>query len=223
MKQLPQYDASSVKEKFSSRLAYKMIFVMLTDVIMFVYRDLFPSSRCLFMYRHVVPSTKSVYRMSMVMPQLRLMYLFGHYSSHVSTAMSEIGGSDRTNLRMRLDHPLMFGVLMWSLIIDRYLEFRRRGLNVNALRYEDLVAQPLEMCRVALEYCHLPVSLAEMAVRAFNADSQAIGPLAKSTIGKFKEPQLTPEIKTKLNDILKKCGMPLIGEPGIIEGSLSCD
>jgi len=200
-----------------------LIFVMLTDVIMFVYRDLFPSSRCLFMYRHVVPSTKSVYRMSMVMPQLRLMYVIGHYSSHVSKAMSEIGGSDRTNLRMRLDHDLMLGVLVWSLIIARYLEFRRRGLNVNALRYEDLVAQPLEMCRVTLEYCHLPLSLAEMAVKAFDADSQANGPLAKSAIGNFKEPQLTPEIKTKLNEILKKCGVPLIGEPGIIEGTLSCD
>jgi len=189
---------------------------------MFVYRDLFPSSRCLFMYRDVVPSTKSVYRMSMVMPQLRLMYLFGHYSSHVSKVTSECSGSDRTDLRMRLDHDLMYGVLMWSLLIARYLEFRQRGLSVNALRYEDLVAKPLEMCRVVLEYCNLPVSLAEMAVKGFDTDSQANSPVAKSAIGNFKEPQLTPEIKTKLNEILKKCGLPLIGEPGIIEGTLSC-
>jgi len=26
----------------------------------------------------------------------------------------------------------------------------------------------------------------------------------------------------KLNEILKKCGVPLIGEPNIIEGTLSC-
>ena len=195
---------------------------MLTDVIVFVYRDLFPSSRCLFMYRDVVPTAKSLYRMSMVMPQLRLLYLFGHCSSHLSKVMLDLSGCEWTNIRVRLDHGLMLGVLMCSLVIARYLEFRRRGLNVNALRYEDLVAQHLEMCRVALEYCHLPVSLAETAVKAFDADSQANSPLAKSAIGNIKEPQLTPEIKTKLNEILKKLEVPQIGEPRIIEGSLSC-
>jgi len=174
------------------------------------------------MYRDVVPSAKSGYRMSIAMPHLRLIYVFGHFFSHTSKALSDRFGVDRSDLRMRLDHGLMPGVLLWALIIARYLEFRRRGFNVNALRYEDLVAQPLEMCRVVLEYCHLPVSLAEMAVKAFEGDSQTNSPLAKSAIGNFKEPQLTPEIKTKLNEILKKCGAPLIGEPGIIEGTLSC-
>jgi len=198
------------------------VFFVLTYVILFVYRDLFPSSRSLFMYRDIVTSAKSGYRISMVMPQLRVMYVLGHYFSHVSKAMSDAFGVDRPDLGMRLNHGLMFSVLCRSLAIAKYLEFHRRGLNVNALRYEDLVAQPLEMCRVVLEYCHLPVSLAEMAVKAFHTDSQANSPLAKSAVGNFKEPQLTPEIKTKLNEILKKCGVPLIGEPGIIEGTLSC-
>jgi len=116
----------------------------------------------------------------------------------------------------------MFGLLVRAITIMRYLEFHRRGLNVNALRYEDFVAQPLEMCRVVLEYCHLPVSLAELAVKAFDKDSQANSPVAKSAIGNFKEPPLTPDVKMMLNEILKKCGVPLIGEPGIIEGTLSC-
>jgi len=73
-----------------------------------------------------------------------------------------------------------------------------------------------------LEFCHLPVSLAELAVKAFDVDSQANSTLAKSAIGHFKEPQLTPQIKTKLNEILKQLGVPLIGEPGIVEGTLSC-
>jgi len=201
----------------------KCFFFALTNVIVFVYRDLYPSSRCLFMYRDVVPTAKSGYRMSMVMPQLRLMYLIGHCCSHVSKLLLEALGGNRPDLHMRLNHGLMLGVLAWAVAVASYLDAHRRGLNVNALRYEDLVAQPLEMCRVVLEYCHLPVSLAERAVKAFDADSQANGPLAKSAIGNFKEPQLTPEIKTKLNDILKKCGVPLIGEPGIIEGTLSCD
>jgi len=174
------------------------------------------------MYRDVVPTAKSTYRMSMVVPQLRLVYVFGHFFSHVSKALTDRVSTDWSDLRMRLDNDLMFGVLCRSLIIARYLEFHRHGFNVNALRYEDLVAQPLEMCRVVLEYYHLPVSLAEMAVKAFDADSQANGPFANSAIGNFKDPQLTPEIKMKLNEIMQKCGVPLIDEPGIIEGTLSC-
>jgi len=75
------------------------------------------------------------------------------------------------------------------------------------------------MCRVILEFCHLPVSSAELAVKAFDADSRENSNFAKSVVGNFKEPQLTPQTKTKLNELLKKQGIPLIG---IIEGTLSC-
>jgi len=81
----------------------------------------------------------------------------------------------------------------------------------------------LSTCAVSSwEFCHLPVTLAELAVKAFDVDSHANSVSAKSAIGHFKEPQLTPQIKTKLNEILEKCGVPLIGEPNIIEGTLSC-
>jgi len=115
----------------------------------------------------------------------------------------------------------MFGVLHATLFITTYHDLRRRGFDISALRYEDLVAQPLDMCRVVLEFCHLPVSLAELAVKAFDVDSQANSKVAKSAVGHFKEPQLTPQIKSELNEVLKQLGVPLLGEPGIIEGTLS--
>jgi len=78
------------------------------------------------------------------------------------------------------------------------------------------------MCRVVLEFCHLPVSLAELAVKAFDVDSQRNSIVAKSVIGHLKEPELTPQREKKLNEMLKKFGLPLIGEPRIMEGTLSC-
>jgi len=116
---------------------------------------------------------------------------------------------------------LTLEVLIYARTICSYLDLRRRGLDVSALRYEDLVARPLDMCRVILEFCHLPVSLAEKAVKAFDTDSQKNSVLAQSLIGNFKEPELTPQRKVKLNELLKKYGLPLICEPGIIEGTLS--
>lgn len=64
-----------------------------------------------------------------------------------------------------------------------YLDMRRRGLNIIALRYEDLVARPLDMCRVILEFCRLPVSLAEHAVKAFDVDSHRNSIHAESVLG----------------------------------------
>jgi len=33
---------------------------------------------------------------------------------------------------------------------------------------------------------------------------------------------MTSEVKEQMNELLKKYGMPLIGEPGVIEGTISC-
>ena len=159
---------------------------------------------------------KSYYRMSMVAPAFRLKY-------YMKTSTDSVG-VDLSNLNkvMRADSNLTIGVLLVAVKIASYLDLRRRGFDVSALRYEDLIAQPLDMCRVVLEFCHLPVSLAELAVKAFDVDSQVNSEAAKSAVGHFKEPQLTPQMKTELNAILKQLGVPLIGEPNVIEGTLSC-
>jgi len=184
-----------------------------------VYRDMFPSSRYLCMYRDFVTVAKSFYRMEMVMPSQRLRYLFGFLSIRF-TEMTSLDNSNR--LCKRLDSALTVGVLLSALVTSIYMDLRRRGWDVRAVRYEDLVARPLDMCRVVLEFCHLPVSLAELAVRAFDVDSQRNSILAKSVLRRFKEPQLTPQTKKKLNDMLTKFNIPLIGEPQIVDGTLSC-
>ena len=119
-------------------------------------------------------------------------------------------------------NDMVLGTLVYAFATASYLDMRRRGFDISALRYEDLVARPLDMCRVVLEFCHLPVSLAELAVKAFDVDSQANSVSPNFDVRHFKEPQLSPQMKTKLNEILGKCGVPLIGEPNIIEGTLCC-
>ena len=174
------------------------------------------------MYRDVVAIAKSVYRLSMINVSLRLTYLLGSISGLMTKMIVDSMGHNGSDFQVRLDNELTFGVLLSAATTGSYLDLRRRGFDVSAVRYEDLVARPLDMCRVILEYCHFPVSLAELAVKAFDADSQRNSVLAKSVTGCFKEPQLTPQTKTKLNELLKKQGMPLIGEQGIVEGTLSC-
>jgi len=185
-------------------------------------RTLFPASRCLFLYRDVVTVAKSLYRYSMVRPSVRLACVLGKLSGRLTKMAIDSIGYDGSDFRVRLDNDLMLSVLMSAMATRHYLDARRRGLDVSAVRYEDLVARPLDMCRVIMEFCRFPVSLAELAITAFDVDSQRNSPLAKSIIGQFKEPQLTPRSKAQLNELLKQFEMPLIGELNIIEGTLTC-
>jgi len=177
------------------------------------------------MYRDVLPVAKSFYRLSMVFPALRLGYLLGYFSGQTAKAFVDsvgVGVLDAADFCVRLDNDMMVGVFIFAVITSVYLDARQRGFDVSALRYEDLVARPLDMCRAILEFCRLPVTLAEPAVKAFDVDSQENTMLKKSVIGRFTEPQLTPQKKAKLNELLLKFGLPLIGEPCVVEGTLFC-
>ena len=174
------------------------------------------------MYRDVEKVAKSVYRTSLVLPSVRLAFLLGRLSGRVTKMVLDKMGYEGSDYAERLDNDLKPGILLSAVTTAAYISARRSGFEVHALRYEDLVARPLDMCRVILDYCRMPVSLADLAVKAFDVDSQRSSVLAKSIISQFKEPEMTPQLRLKLNKLLKQYGMPLIGEPDIIEGTLTC-
>jgi len=173
------------------------------------------------MYRDIVTVAKSLYRLSLVDPWQRLYYILGRLSGHLTTMMGDSMG-ELGSLVGRFDNELTVGVLLSAVATKAYLDARQRGFDISALRYEDLVARPFDMCCVVLEFCRLPVSLAQLAVTAFDVDSQRNSFAAMSKIGHFKEPQLTPHTKAQLDELLKQFELPLIGEPDIIEGTLVC-
>jgi len=169
-----------------------------------------------------VACARSVFRLTMVVPASRLAMLTGYLSGQFIKMVINSIGWDGSDYCVRLENDMSFGVLVCAVTTSFYLDMRRRGFDISAVRYDDLVARPLDMCRVLMEFCGLPVSLAELAVKAFDVDSQRNSISAKSSIGHFKEQQMTPEKQAQLNELLKKYGVPLIGEPNILEGTLSC-
>ena len=162
-------------------------------------RDVFPSSRCLFLYRDVVAVAKSFSRISAVDPVLRLVSSLGSLSDQMMKLVARWVGLIGSDFCVRLDNDLALGVLFCAPAISMYLDARRRGFDVRAVRYEDLVARPLDTCRIVLEFCHLPVWLAELAVTALDRDSQRNSFIAKSVVGRVKNPVLMPEKKAQLN------------------------
>jgi len=174
------------------------------------------------MYRDVEKVAKSVYRTSYVIPVLNLVIKLGRLNGQFTKTVVNSIGFNGADFCVRFDNDMMPGSVLAAVVTSGYFAARRRGLNISALRYEDLVGRPLDMCRIVLEYCNFPVSLAERAVKAFDIDSQRNSVMARSIIGNFKEPEMTLQTKVKLNELLKTYGLPLIGEPGILEGTLRC-
>jgi len=173
------------------------------------------------MYRDMAAVATSASRFTEVFPAFHLACLVGRLSGRMARLTQPLG--DMGPEVFVCADGLTASVLVSARIITNYLDLRRRGLDVSAVRYEDLVERPLDMCRVVLEFCHLPQSLAELAVRAFDVDSQRNSVMARSAVRHVKPTQLTPQTKADLNDLLKQYdGVPLIGDPCIIDGTLTC-
>jgi len=159
----------------------------------------------------------------MVLPAHRLARLLGRFSGQITETIVDSMGWNGGHFRVPLDNDLVFGVATYALTTSVYLDARRRGLDISAIRYEDLVARPVDMCRVILEFCRLPPSLAELAVKAFETDSQRGSVFSQADIGNVRDTPLTPDVKATLNALLSAHdGVPLIGDSDVLDGTLSC-
>ena len=103
------------------------------------------------MYRDIVAVAKSFYRITMALPSARLAMLLGYFSRHMSKIIGDSMDLPGADFCVRMDNDLTPGVLLYAVTTFSYLELRRRGFDVSALRYEDLVARPLD----TVSYTHL--------------------------------------------------------------------
>ena len=100
------------------------------------------------MYRDVLTVSKSLYRLTNVLPAYRLLHVVGRFSPRPVKWVCSWRGFDGSNLCMEADIDITIGVLVWVECTRAYLEMRHGCTDIiRALRYEDLVAKPLEMCR----------------------------------------------------------------------------
>ena len=90
-----------------------------------------------------------------------------------------------------------------------YLEFRRRCFDISAIRYEDLVTRPREICRRSMEACGLPVSFANSINQCMQNDSQQDTVVSKSAMSRFRDSEVTLETEDSLDRLAAKYGLPL--------------
>ena len=188
-----------------------------------IFRDMFPGSRNLFLYRDIVTASKSLYRIAYPMPALWLVFKLGRLSGSLTGKAVDAMGFCGRDYAVRLPDNLYGGLLLNCVLMKEYRELRARGLDVMAVRYEDLLRNPEESIRRVFEYCRLPIDIVKPALRGLEVDSQRNSVLAKSIIGQLAEPELTPDVIARANALLSKHRLPLVGEECLLEGTITAD
>jgi len=190
--------------------------------VWFAVSELYPRSRYLFVYRDVTKVGKSLYRLSCAMPSVKLAQLLGRLSPTMGVAILDWMGFGGNDFNFLIENDLTFGAVCVLAAVRSYIQFRRTGFDIHAVRYEDLVARPLEICRRLMKVCGLPVSLAQDIVDAgMGADSQRNTAISRTALGQFQDPEITPEIMESLNNLAAKHGLPPVNEVYLLEGSLT--
>jgi len=187
-----------------------------------LFSELYPRSRYLFTYRDVTKVGRSLYRLSCAMPSVKLAQLLGRLSPNMCVAVLDWMGYGGNDFNVLIENDLTFGAVCVLAAVKSYLQFRRGGFDIHAVRYEDLVARPLEVCRRLMEVCGLPVSLAEDIVDSgMGSDSQRNTAISRTALGQFQDPDITLEIMESLNKLAVKHGLPPVSETYLLDGSLS--
>lgn len=202
-------------------LAYVVKITSVSAYALPMFGKLFPKSKKLFMYRDILKVSKSIYRLAAPLPSLNMAYVLGRISGTLTEKIVDSMGYSGKDFHLRLQDGLALGVLLSAVTMKAYVDMRRDGEHIEALRYEDLIARPHETIRQVLEYCGLPTELTEAGAEGLNVDSQRNSIVSKSVIGTLKEPEATPEVLRRANEMLKMSGLPLLGGEYVLEGTFS--
>jgi hypothetical protein len=202
-------------------LAYMLKLSSPSGVALPLFRELYPESKCMFMYRGYVKCAQSIFRCTYTWPSLCLMFILGKLSGKMTSKVLESMGYSGKDFSIRLHDDMTFGVLFTATLMKKYLEYRREGIDVKGIRYEDLISRPLESSKAIMEHCELPMSLAEPALEGLKRDSQQNTPISKANIGHLWVPELTPHSKVILNKMLEKYELPTLDEECVLDGTMT--
>lgn len=160
-----------------------------------MFHEVFPEAKEVFLYRNTEDWAKSMVR-AFKMGSLREL-------SDVTRALwSDLPGLTRLYLKYftrafrRIPRRMTVSILghtMWHLqsgflsiawmtMMQAYMDLMDRGVEMCALRYEEMVESPQEVIGELFEYCDLPTEHVEAACAAFGYDSQKGTDLARAKV-----------------------------------------
>jgi len=154
-------------------LAYFLKIMPTYCYVLPILRKVYPCSKYLFMYRNLVQVGQSFARVSREVPTLLMMNTLGKLSAVLSgKCLDYLGYSLAKDFRYKFWDDLSMGILRATVNCKLYLEWRSNGLEVSAVRYEDIMKDKHFAARTILKFYGLPISLEQDFLRGLEFDSQ---------------------------------------------------
>jgi len=183
---------------------------------------MFPKSRCIFMYRDPLKVAQSLYRLSEELPMIKTVFFFGKGSARrFSMALGLMGLPADDFRRVGVTEYLSIGVALHCICQKTYNNLRDSGVEIAAVRYEDIIEDPTDSMRRILRYCNYPDDGLEGSVKAMEVDSQ-IGTLLSTT--HLRKHPLLPYAGSAKDECDRVCDLfkiPHLDQEHIIPGTIT--
>lgn len=161
----------------------------------------FPNAHNIFMYRQALSWAQSVFRFLQRLS-------FANELSPVDAAglWHRLTGEEAAYVEPYIDpqaETVSFSDLLapaWTSYFDRYMQQVERGVPFYPLRYEDLNDQREAPLQAMFDYCELPATGVQQAMRGFETDSQAGTDIARDV----RADDLTPEQIERFLEVLSR-------------------
>ncbi|MEP7103255.1 MAG: hypothetical protein ABI721_00925 [Candidatus Dojkabacteria bacterium] len=118
---------------------------------------------------------------------------------------------------MRSYSPIEFISIMWLSVMDKYLQLSKQGINMQAVKYEDMVRNPEKAMRLILKDLGFSDVEIYKALKTFSKDSQAGSALARESLEDVTFPQESKDEVSNLLAMHSEIRNPNYTVPGTIE------
>jgi len=145
----------------------------------------------------------------------------GRLSATLTQHCLDLTGFSGTVVKVRLENDMTLGISIASTIIKKYIELVEEGFHVAGILYEDIIADPKYAFSQVLKYVELPESLAELGVKGLEQDSQRNSPFGVDCLAQVATPVMTQKTKEMTNCLLRRLGIPVIGEDPWLPGTIT--
>lgn len=169
----------------------------------------FPNSKNIFLYRHLESWTISTMRAFVEQEEnLEFRTMIQMWLSTLVPSLARHVREDGSLLSFT-----SLGAHMWLAVMERYMELRKNGMPMLAIRYEDIATAPKEAIRTVLDYCRFSNVDMQAVYKILEQDSQA-GSVVSQEILEQRDFKLTDAHRADLARVLQ--AHPLINSPDFI-------
>ena len=184
----------------------------------------FPEVKIMFMYRNGLEVSKSIAKVMRGLPMTGILSVLARNYTCMKFAkfiarVANLPAQDFQEFDVVMSH-MQVGTVCWASAIRSYLDFLDSGIDIAAVKYEDMVGDTQFALGKIFEYCGMEYN-AEAVTTAFSRDSQRASPLSRERLGKFNHDEITEEIKEQTDEACRIFNVPSIYDTYVAKNTIT--